>query len=108
MLCNDLWDVKVVGFGLARVFMQGEKFDDCHGSHDYIAPEIFFESSHEGPPVDVWALGILFTKLLVGPEFSAFDIMKVSIVYNDVMIIITKTCHHYFVQSCFFEHNRSL
>jgi len=95
VLCNDVWVVKVVDLGSARVFTQGEKFYGSVGAHEYMAPEIFFKNGYEGPPADVWSLGILVSKLLVGPGFYRPEI-KVSIVYNDVM-----PCHHYYAQSCF-------
>ena len=39
-----------------------------------MAPEIYFKQHHYGKPVDIWALGISFYKLLYG--IYPFDIRK--------------------------------
>uniref|UniRef100_UPI00358E8F94 uncharacterized protein n=1 Tax=Myxine glutinosa TaxID=7769 RepID=UPI00358E8F94 len=36
------------------------------------------EHGYEGPPVDVWALGILFTTLFVGLQFDGRNIIEMS------------------------------
>ena len=98
--------MKVFGFGIATHFTPGEKLYDRCGTVGYMAPEVS-EHGYEGPPVDVWSLGILFTTILVGLKYDGSAIIKVSIVYNGVMIIITNSCHHCYAQSCLFEHNYS-
>uniref|UniRef100_UPI00358F8D47 aurora kinase A-A-like isoform X3 n=1 Tax=Myxine glutinosa TaxID=7769 RepID=UPI00358F8D47 len=77
----------VIDFKAARPFCpMGEKMFTCCGTRGYMAPEITAHG-YAGPPVDVWALGILFTKLFVGLQFDGCNIIEVSIVENGIMIM---------------------
>uniref|UniRef100_UPI00358EF57C 5'-AMP-activated protein kinase catalytic subunit alpha-1-like n=1 Tax=Myxine glutinosa TaxID=7769 RepID=UPI00358EF57C len=69
--------VKVIDFIVAVPFRHGEILYDHCGTRDYMAPEIT-EYGYEGPPVDVWALGVLFTKLFVGLHFDGRNIIETS------------------------------
>uniref|UniRef100_UPI00358F4811 uncharacterized protein n=1 Tax=Myxine glutinosa TaxID=7769 RepID=UPI00358F4811 len=70
--------VKVIDFKAARSFLtRGEKMFTCCGTRGYMAPEITAHG-YEGPPVDVWALGVLFTKLFVGLHFDGRNIIETS------------------------------
>ena len=87
-LANVLYSkgvVKVIDFGLAVFFKSGEKISGNNGTPAYMAPEMS-NVVYDGPPVDVWALGILFTKLFLGLQLCEPLMIQVSIVYNDVMI----------------------
>uniref|UniRef100_UPI00358DEEA1 sperm motility kinase Y-like n=1 Tax=Myxine glutinosa TaxID=7769 RepID=UPI00358DEEA1 len=42
-----------------------------------MAPEIFNKEIYEGPPADVWALGILSTQLFVGHKSDGRDLFQV-------------------------------
>uniref|UniRef100_UPI00358ED8AC uncharacterized protein n=1 Tax=Myxine glutinosa TaxID=7769 RepID=UPI00358ED8AC len=59
--------VKIIDFDNAAAFIDGQKLYDVCGTQDYMAPEIT-KHGYEGPPVDVWALGILFNALFVDLE----------------------------------------
>uniref|UniRef100_UPI00358EF5CE uncharacterized protein n=1 Tax=Myxine glutinosa TaxID=7769 RepID=UPI00358EF5CE len=70
--------VKFMNFEAAREFdTRDEKMFTCCGTHGYMAPEITAHG-YEGPPVDVWALGVLFTKLFVGLQFDGRNIIETS------------------------------
>ncbi|XP_076059389.1 serine/threonine-protein kinase Chk1-like [Oratosquilla oratoria] len=59
--------VKIADFGLADVFIvEGEevRLSGIVGTPAYMAPEIFQESSYLGPPVDLWACGIILVRML--------------------------------------------
>jgi len=71
--------VKIIDFSCATFFTPGEKLYDICGTPEYMAPEIFGRG-YQSPPVDVWALGVLFTKLLIGHKFNGCGIIEVSIV----------------------------
>ena len=73
MLCaEDPHAVKLVDFGLAMPmpkkadgsFDAKVHFHDRVGSKSYRAPEILTANGYEGPPVDVWALGITVFSLV--------------------------------------------
>uniref|UniRef100_UPI00358EE4C5 uncharacterized protein n=1 Tax=Myxine glutinosa TaxID=7769 RepID=UPI00358EE4C5 len=65
---------KLIDFDLATPFIHGKKFYDCCGTYGYMAPEITAHG-YEGPPVDVWALAILFKKLFIGLQFDGRHII---------------------------------
>uniref|UniRef100_UPI00358EA961 uncharacterized protein n=1 Tax=Myxine glutinosa TaxID=7769 RepID=UPI00358EA961 len=78
--------VKVIDFNIATPFIHGQKLYDVCGTPGYMAPEITGHG-YEGPPVDVWALGILFMTLFVGLQFDGRNIIEVRIVYNGAIIM---------------------
>uniref|UniRef100_UPI00358E909A MAP/microtubule affinity-regulating kinase 4-like n=1 Tax=Myxine glutinosa TaxID=7769 RepID=UPI00358E909A len=75
VLFNSQRIVKVIDFNMATPFIHGQKFYHHWGTPGYMAPEII-EHGYEGPPVDVWALGILFTKLFDGLQFDGHNIIE--------------------------------
>uniref|UniRef100_UPI00358FC17E probable serine/threonine-protein kinase MARK-C n=1 Tax=Myxine glutinosa TaxID=7769 RepID=UPI00358FC17E len=70
--------VKLIDFNLSKRFIHGKKLYDACGTPGFMAPEITAGCGYEGPPVDVWALGILFKKLFVGLQFDGRNIIKMS------------------------------
>uniref|UniRef100_A0A8C4QJU2 Protein kinase domain-containing protein n=1 Tax=Eptatretus burgeri TaxID=7764 RepID=A0A8C4QJU2_EPTBU len=75
VLCNDQLVVKVIDFGLTKVLNAGEKLFEESGTCGYMAPEIS-KDGYEGPPADVWSLGILCIQLFLGVEFNGSIIIK--------------------------------
>uniref|UniRef100_A0A8C4QG24 non-specific serine/threonine protein kinase n=1 Tax=Eptatretus burgeri TaxID=7764 RepID=A0A8C4QG24_EPTBU len=75
VLCNDQLVVKVIDFGLAKVLNAGEKLFDESGTCGYMAPEIS-KDGYEGPPTDVWSLGILYIQLFLGVKFNGCLIIE--------------------------------
>jgi serine/threonine protein kinase len=55
---------KLIDFGFSTLGTRLH-YDFC-GTPHYIAPEIISKSGYEGPPADIWALGVLMHKLLAG------------------------------------------
>uniref|UniRef100_UPI00358EF39D probable serine/threonine-protein kinase MARK-C n=1 Tax=Myxine glutinosa TaxID=7769 RepID=UPI00358EF39D len=77
VLVSYKWIVKVINFNKATHFIHRQKFHDDLGTPGYMAPEIT-EHGYDGPPVDVWALGILFTKLFDGLQFDGHNVIEMS------------------------------
>ncbi|CAI5471041.1 unnamed protein product [Closterium sp. Yama58-4] len=62
--------IKLVDFGIARFFRDGEKMRDCLGTPEYMAPELLLGSY--GPEVDVWSAGVVTYVSICGhPPFWA-------------------------------------
>jgi len=70
-------NAKIGDFGLSTKYRAGELLTASCGSPYYTAPELLTEAcKYEGPPVDVWALGVILYVLLCpsqpfdGPDLS--------------------------------------
>ena len=51
--------IKITDFGLSKIMTPKDQVVDCCGTPAYVAPEILLKVPY-GPPVDVWALGVVF------------------------------------------------
>ena len=66
---NKKYEVKLIDFGTAKIFKEGEKETKFIGTSYYIAPEVLKESYDE--KCDVWSCGVIMYILLCGyPPFN--------------------------------------
>jgi serine/threonine protein kinase len=59
LLMDAQGHMKIIDFGLAAVFTPGKLLKVHCGSPSYAAPEIVGRRLYEGPPADVWSLGVV-------------------------------------------------
>jgi len=58
-------EIKIIDFGLSVQVKEG-KIKIFSGTPAYMAPEVITRAEYEGPPTDIWALGVIFYFLLTG------------------------------------------
>ncbi|KAK6325666.1 hypothetical protein J4Q44_G00050080 [Coregonus suidteri] len=66
LLLDSNMDIKVADFGFGNFFSEGEFLSTWCGSPPYAAPEVFEGIEYEGPPLDIWSLGVVLYVLVCG------------------------------------------
>ena len=61
---EDLFWVKIIDFGTAKIFEKNKKEKDIVGSSYYIAPEVLKQNYNE--KCDTWSVGVILYMMLVG------------------------------------------
>lgn len=59
-------NAKLCDFGLAAEVIPGQKLAGFCGTLPYCAPELLQAEKYEGPPVDIWSLGVLLFLMVSG------------------------------------------
>ena len=69
---NGLLHVKLIDFGTAKIFQEGNKQKALVGTSYYIAPEVILGKYDE--ECDLWSIGVIMYMMLVGtPPFNGKD-----------------------------------
>ena len=59
-------EIKVIDFGFSNLNENKKMLNFYCGTPSYMAPELILKKEHFGPPLDIWALGVLLYQILKG------------------------------------------
>ncbi|XP_003460779.2 serine/threonine-protein kinase MARK2-like isoform X2 [Cavia porcellus] len=57
---------KLSDFGFAFRFLPGQEVTACGCTLQYAAPELFLQKKYQGPPLDIWSLGVILYEMVAG------------------------------------------
>lgn len=66
LLLDSNMNIKLADFGFGNFYQPGKSLSTWCGSPPYAAPEVFEGKEYEGPPMDIWSLGVLLYVLVCG------------------------------------------
>ncbi|CAG8637319.1 11075_t:CDS:2, partial [Funneliformis caledonium] len=64
VILDENGNVQLIDFGSSAYLKENTKYDTFCGTIDYAAPEVLTGKKYDGPPQDIWALGILLYTLI--------------------------------------------
>lgn len=66
ILLSESGHVKITDFGLSSFLSPGKVSKSTCGSLLYLPPEVLLKQGSEGPPRDIWAMGIILYQMVFG------------------------------------------
>ncbi|OCT91420.1 serine/threonine-protein kinase SIK1 [Xenopus laevis] len=66
LLLTENMDLKLADFGFGNFYREGQALNTWCGSPPYAAPEVFQGQEYQGPPLDIWSLGVVLYALICG------------------------------------------
>lgn len=66
ILLDENNNVKIIDFGFSTCIPNDKRMKIFCGTPSYMAPEIVMKKEYCGPPVDIWASGVLLFAMLCG------------------------------------------
>eukprot|EP01038_Epipyxis_sp_PR26KG_P005993 gene5993-8251_t len=63
---NSIALVKIADFGLSDFYRPGATMKSNCGTLSFLAPEVFRGTANAGPPLDIWAMGVILFAMLCG------------------------------------------
>lgn len=80
--------VKITDFGLSSFLAAGRTTKSTCGSLAYLPPEVLEKKGCEGPPRDIWAMGIILYQMIYGnfpwPSITVQE-LESNVIYSDVV-----------------------
>jgi len=66
IIIDNSLNVKIIDFGFSTWTIRGQRLKLFCGTPSYMPPEIVRKRSYNGPPIDIWSLGVLLYTMLCG------------------------------------------
>jgi 5'-AMP-activated protein kinase catalytic alpha subunit len=76
-------DIKLIDFGLGKLYSPGELIKTACGSPCYAAPEMVARKTYRGDQVDIWSTGITLFAMLCG--YLPFDDEDIGALYSKIL-----------------------
>jgi serine/threonine protein kinase len=88
VLLDDFGRPKIADFGMCIPCADGEEIHEYIGSPQYAAPELLRQRPYDPYKADVWALGVTFYEMAMGPISwpSELALVKESIIEGGILI----------------------
>nr|XP_008989675.3 serine/threonine-protein kinase MARK2-like [Callithrix jacchus] len=93
MLLDGKGNIKIVDFGSATIYHEGQRLRAGHGTLPYMAPELFGAQGYECPAMDIWSLGVTLYQMVSNslPFFAVSRFQLISLILSGQYVI-----RHYF------------
>jgi 5'-AMP-activated protein kinase catalytic alpha subunit len=84
ILLDQNHDIKLIDFGLGKIYQKGEELKTACGSPCYAAPEMVARMEYHGEKIDTWSSGITLFAMVCG--FLPFDDENLTKLYSKILL----------------------